>query len=102
MRIAEGSAGVAFVAVLCSLLMPLAAMGEGGTDEINLLSWGAGALVVQAPPSYSTSGNWSPNSLLDELPSTGWATPTGDLTPKVFVFELADKSEITSLAFDTA
>jgi len=102
MRTTDGSAGVAFVAVLCSLLMPPATMGEGGTDEINLLSWGAGALVVQAPPSYSTSGNWSPNSLLDELPSTGWATPTGDLTPKVFVFELADKSEITSLAFDTA
>jgi F5/8 type C domain-containing protein len=36
------------------------------------------------------------------LPNTGWATPDGDLTPKVFVFELADKSEITRLAFDTA
>src|ERR1700691_6173551 len=86
MRITDGSAGVAFVAVLCSLLVPLAAMGEGDADEINLLSWGAGALVVLAPPSYSTSGSWSPNSLLDELPNTGWATPSGDLTPKVFVF----------------
>jgi hypothetical protein len=71
MRTTNDSAGVAFVAVLCSLLMPPAAMAEGGTDEINLLSWGAGALVVQAPPSYSASGSWSPNSLLDEAPEHG-------------------------------
>ena len=70
--------------------------------ESNLLSWGAGALVVEAPPSYSDSGNWSPESLLDELPNTGWATKSGDLTPKVFVFEMAEQSTITSLAFDTA
>jgi hypothetical protein len=69
---------------------------------VNLLSWGAGALIVQAPPSYSDSGNWSPDALLDELPNTGWATKAGDLTPKVFVFELADRSQLTSLAFDTA
>ena len=70
--------------------------------ETNLLSWGAGALVVKAPPSYSETGAWSPESLLDELPTTGWATPAGDITPKVFVFELAVQSEITSLSFDTA
>jgi outer membrane protein OmpA-like peptidoglycan-associated protein len=82
--------------------MPPAVRAEGGADQVNLLSYGAGALVVQAPPSYSTSGNWSANSLLDELPNTGWATPSGDVAPKVFVFELAQQSEITSLAFDTA
>jgi hypothetical protein len=69
---------------------------------VNLLSWGAGALIVQAPPSYSNEGNWSPDALLDELPNTGWATPAGVLTPQVFIFELANRSEITSLAFDTA
>jgi hypothetical protein len=57
---------------------------------------------VEAPPSYSESGNWSPDVLLDELSNTGWATKAGDLAPKVFVFELVDRSEITSLAFDTA
>jgi outer membrane protein OmpA-like peptidoglycan-associated protein len=57
---------------------------------------------VEAPPSYSESGNWSPDALLDELSNTGWATKAGDLAPKVFVFELVDRSEITSLAFDTA
>jgi hypothetical protein len=54
------------------------------------------------PPSYADAGNWSADAVLDELPGTGWATPAGDLKPKVFVFELADKSEITSVAFDTA
>jgi hypothetical protein len=78
------------------------ARAQSGASSVNLLSWGAGALIVQAPPSYSESGNWSPDALLDELPNTGWATKAGDLTPKVFVFELADRSQITSLAFDTA
>ena len=91
-----------FCVVSALLPPPLPAWADGGTEEINLLSWGAGALVVQQPPSYSDSGNWSPEALLDELPNTGWATKSGDLTPKVFVFELADKSEVTSLAFDTA
>ncbi|MGO8813717.1 MAG: hypothetical protein ACLQVG_03500, partial [Terriglobia bacterium] len=56
---------------------------QGTATSVNLLAWGAGALVVQAPPSYSDSGNWSPDGLLDELPNTGWATVSGDLTPKV-------------------
>jgi outer membrane protein OmpA-like peptidoglycan-associated protein len=94
-----------WIALLCAiplLSIKLAAQALGGPPESNLLSWGAGALVVEAPPSYSDSGNWSPESLLDELPNTGWATKTGDLTPKVFVFEMAERSAITSVAFDTA
>jgi len=93
------------IVVSCAILLLQAtspARAQGGTGQVNLLSWGAGALVVEAPPSYSNSGNWSPDMLLDELPGTGWATPAGDITPKVFVFELANRSEITSLAFDTA
>jgi outer membrane protein OmpA-like peptidoglycan-associated protein len=84
------------------LLTKLHAQTVAAAAESNLLSWGSGALVVEGPPSYHNSGNWSPESLLDELPTTGWATVAGDLTPKVFVFEMADKSTITSVAFDTA
>jgi outer membrane protein OmpA-like peptidoglycan-associated protein len=102
MTIARTSAWIALLCAILLLLTKLSAQSGGGPAESNLLSWGAGALVVQAPPSYSDSGNWSPESLLDELPSTGWATKSGDLTPKVFVFEMAEKSSITSLAFDTA
>ena len=96
---------LAGIALSCAvlLLQPTSpARAQGGAGPVNLLSWGAGARIVQAPPSYSWSGQWSADALLDELPDTGWASPAGDLTPKVFIFELANRSEITSLAFDTA
>src|SRR5580658_2800377 len=97
---------IAFIALVCatvSLSLQLQAQaGAAAPAETNLLSWGAGALVVQAPVSYSNSGDWSADALLDELPTTGWATKSGDLTPKVFVMEMAGKSTLPSLAFDTA
>jgi len=102
MKVAKTLVRISFYCAILLLLVKVQAQAQGGREEVNLLSWGAGALVVQAPPSYSESGNWAPDAMLDELPATGWATKAGDLTPKVFVFELADKSEITSLAFDTA
>jgi outer membrane protein OmpA-like peptidoglycan-associated protein len=102
MRIFRTVIWIALLSAIPFLSIKLPAQSAGGQAESNLLSWGAGALVVEAPPSYSDSGNWSPESLLDELPSTGWATKTGDLTPKVFVFEMAERSAITSVAFDTA
>jgi hypothetical protein len=81
----------ACVAVICALalLLPLAAWAQGGTQEINLLSWGAGALVVQSPPSESTTGQWSTEALLDELKDSGWANKRGGLAPKAIVLELA-------------
>ena len=85
-----------------ALLLPLAARAQGNTEEINLLSWGAGALVVQSPPSASATGQWSTEMLLDEMKDTGWASPRGDFAPKAMVFELAQTSQISSLAFDTA
>ena len=97
MRVARAFALISLVCTIILGLAKLPARADGSPQEVNLLSWGAGALVVEAPPSYSDSGNWAPESLLDELPNTGWATRDGDLTPKVFIFELANKSEITSL-----
>lgn len=94
-----------WISLLCTIPLLLFATqvhGANSTQGANQLSWGAGAVVVTAPPSYADSGAWSPEALLDELPGTGWATKSGDLTPKVFVFEMANRSEITSLAFDTA
>ena len=95
---------VVCAAVVCGLawLLPVAAGAEGNSDDVNLLSWGAGALVVQSPPSESSTGQWSTEALLNELKDTGWANKRGDLTPKAIVFELAQRSEIHSLAFDTA
>jgi outer membrane protein OmpA-like peptidoglycan-associated protein len=100
--IAKTSTWIAAVCAIALLSVELPAQAGGGAAESNLLSWGAGAVVVTAPPSYADTGSWSPESLLDELPNTGWATKDGDLTPKVMVFEMAEKSTISSVAFDTA
>ena len=92
------------IAILCAIfLLPikLPAQPPATPADSNLLSWGAGALVVQSPPSESTTGQWSTESLLDEVKDTGWANKRGDLAPKVLVFELAQRSEIGTLAFDT-
>jgi len=104
MKVSRISARVSIWIACCWVLLCLQVKlpAQAGPAESNLLAWGAGALVVEAPPSYADTGNWSPESLLDELPATGWANNSGDLTPKVFVFEMAEKSAITSLAFDTA
>ena len=102
MRMSKASACIVFSCAVLLLQPKPTAWAQTAAAPVNLLSWGAGALIVQAPPSYSDSGNWSPDALLDELPNTGWATKAGNLTPKVFVFELADRSQITGLAFDTA
>ena len=93
---------VAFACAILSMSLKLSAQGGADPSGANLLSWGAGALVVKAPVSYSDSGTWSADDLLDERPDTGWATKSGDLTPKVFVIEMAGKSTLTALAFDTA
>jgi OmpA-OmpF porin, OOP family len=92
--------------VLFGVLLMTASLVKAQTSPakpINLVAVGAGALLVEEPPSYSTDpGNWSPMALQDENPDTGWASPNGDLTPKTFVFELAERSRINSLTFDTA
>lgn len=99
---ARGSTWVALLCTVALLAVKLPAQGNGPAAQENLLSWGAGGVVVQAPPSYADDGEWSPDTLLDELPGTGWANKAGDMTPKVFVFEMANQSAVSSLAFDTA
>ena len=102
MKTIKTSPWFALVCACLLLTVKLPAQAKGGSDETNLLSWGAGAVVVGIPPSFAEHGQWSAEVLLDELPATGWATKKNDITPKVFVFELADMSQITSLSFDTA
>ncbi len=95
---------------LCGLLfamllmtVSLVAAQTPPTRPINLVAVGAGTLLVEEPHSYGNDpGNWSPMALQDEDPNTGWASPKGDLKPKTFVFELAERSRIDSLTFDTA
>lgn len=90
---------ILFLSFLLLIAKPLAARAAP-QPEANLLSLGAGALVVSAPPAYS---GWDAFWLLDELPSTGWAQATeGDKGPFPFVFELAGKAQIGALGFGNA
>ncbi|HSY28653.1 MAG TPA: discoidin domain-containing protein, partial [Burkholderiaceae bacterium] len=91
-----------FACAFFSFLVPPVARADS-SDEINLLSWGAGAIVVQTPPTEGrATGQWSADALLDELPDSGWANKRGDMSPKAIVIEMTDRSEITRLEFDTA
>jgi outer membrane protein OmpA-like peptidoglycan-associated protein len=68
--------------------------------EPSLVSFSAGALVVQKPQEYSDG--WSAFNMLDENPQTGWATPKGVTTNQVTVIELQEKTLLKRLEFDIA
>jgi hypothetical protein len=48
-----------------------AAWANEADQQSNLLSLGAGTIIVRAPVSYADFENWSPMSLIDELLKTG-------------------------------
>ena len=102
-RLSRRSIRLMSVLALCRSLgeSQLAAAAEP-PQEVNLLSWGEGALVVPPAPAESKQGQWSADVLLDEVPESGWANPRGDMTPKSLVFELSAPARITHFVFDTA
>jgi len=68
-------------------------------QEVNLLSLGEGAIPVTVPRNYS---GWPAVNVLDDAPSSGWASERGRLTNNAFVFELAGTATLTAFEFDTA
>ncbi|CAN5879380.1 hypothetical protein BH11MYX2_BH11MYX2_21090 [soil metagenome] len=86
--------------VLAALLVTASAHADTAERRTNLASFGAGAIVVKDAVAYDEG--WSGFWLLDEEPSTGYATPEHDLTPKEIVIELADKDELNEVSFDIA
>lgn len=71
-----------------------------GEPQPSLVSFSAGALVVQSPAEYG--GGWSARGIIDEYPDYGWATPQNDITPKTFVIELPEKTVLQRLELDIA
>lgn len=65
----------------------------------SLVSFSAGALIVQKPAEYDES--WSAFWIIDERPQSGWATPEGVITPQVIVIALPEQTVLTNLIFDT-
>lgn len=73
---------------------------QNAVPEPSLVSFSAGALVVQKPQEYSD--DWSAFNMLDENPQTGWAAPQGFTTNQVTVIELPEKTLLKRLEFDIA
>jgi len=68
-------------------------------EQPSLISFSAGALIVQKPQEYSDS--WSAFWLLDEKSSSGWATPENVITPQTIVIALPERTQLDRLSFDT-
>src|SRR6185295_19246035 len=67
--------------------------------EPSLVSFSAGALIVQKPQEYDS--NWSSFWMIDERADSGWASPEGVLTPAVTVIALPERTLLKRLEFDT-
>jgi outer membrane protein OmpA-like peptidoglycan-associated protein len=73
---------------------------EAAETEQSLVSFSSGAMFVQKPPEDSES--WGAFWILDERPESGWASAKGVILNNVFVIELAEKTILKRLEFDTA
>lgn len=73
---------------------------ETPTSQQDLLNLDAGAVVV----SYSSQWDeeWAALLLLDDTPEKGWSAGKGTELPHEIVVELAERSRLTSLAFDNS
>ncbi len=69
------------------------------SNEQSLVAFSSGALIVETAPEYNPE--WGNFMITDENPQTGWCCPEGKISNNTFVFELAEKSVIDSLQFDT-
>jgi outer membrane protein OmpA-like peptidoglycan-associated protein len=94
---------------ILTFALPALLVGAGGViaaptapanTQPSLVSFSAGALLVQKPQEYDDS--WSAFWLLDERAESGWATPKGTITPQVIVIALPERTVLKRLEFDTA
>jgi len=67
--------------------------------EQSLVAFSSGALIVETAPEYNPE--WGNFMIMDENPQTGWCCPEEKVSDNTFVFELAEKTVIDSLQFDT-
>jgi outer membrane protein OmpA-like peptidoglycan-associated protein len=86
-------------AAAAAAVSPAPAPAAVAPDEPSLVSFSSGAIVVLRPAEYSQG--WSALRLLDERSDTGWCTPRGVLEPQTMVIALAEKTELSTVAFDT-
>jgi outer membrane protein OmpA-like peptidoglycan-associated protein len=91
---------VVLFSVCAVVSAPLHAQQPAAQPETSLVSFSAGALLVQKPSEYDS--HWSAFWIMDERPQSGWASAEGRIQDNVVVIELAEKTVLKKLAFDTA
>ncbi len=72
---------------------------DANATDASLVSFSSGALLVEKPAGYDAG--WDNIWILDENPKTGWCCPKGKILNNVSVIELAEKSVLERLEFDT-
>ncbi len=82
-----------------ALAVTCAAAPAVAAPQPNLLSLGAGVVVVVEPATYAS---WPVLAILDDDAASGWACAEGRTTGNVFVFELPEPSTFSAFEFDTA
>jgi outer membrane protein OmpA-like peptidoglycan-associated protein len=97
------------LAALCSglLLGSTLASGQGAARKPpptvasqNVLSFAAGTVVVQRPSEHNDT--YTALMLLDESPRSIWSSAKGQTTDQRITLQLAERSVIRTLVFDTA
>jgi hypothetical protein len=91
-------ARVLVVVIVCVFFGIFSEAGATDTEQ-SLVSFSSGALLVQKPP--EDSERWGAFWILDERPESGWASAKGVIANNVFVIELAEKTVLKRLEFDT-
>ena len=72
-------------------------------NEKDLLSIGAGTLLVKASSEYTPGelGRWSAYGLIDESKKVGWAGEKDKISDQTIVFKLPAKTTFKTIGFDT-
>ena len=84
--------------IVCTFFQFVFEIGATATDQ-SLVSFSSGALLVETSSEYSAA--WGNIWIMDENPKTGWCCPQGRILDNVLVIELAEKSVLERLEFDT-
>jgi outer membrane protein OmpA-like peptidoglycan-associated protein len=85
---------------LPAALALLAFVSGAQAQDQDLAAFANGGLVESASSNYGSG--WEAVWLLDETPSTGWASEKGARGPFEIVISLPERSDIRAVAFDTA
>jgi outer membrane protein OmpA-like peptidoglycan-associated protein len=84
---------------LVGLFFEFGLMTNAAATDQSLVSFSSGALLVEKPAEYGSG--WTGFWIMDEDPKTGWCCPEGQILNNMLVIELAEKTVLNRLEFDT-